>query len=105
MTFKVLTITAALGLASTSVMAQTNGWLGTTAAYGQREYRAPYADARQPAYDNGYRDGLKRGEQAARDGRAFDVERERDYRSAEDGYNRSYGDRARYRDMGLEFDS
>ncbi|HYT65947.1 MAG TPA: hypothetical protein VEL51_05990 [Vicinamibacterales bacterium] len=99
MTFRVLTMTAALGLAAaTSVSAQTNGWLGTGTSYSQDDYRAPYANARRAAYDNGYRDGLKRGEDAARNGRPFNVERERDYRGADNGYNRAYGDRARYRD-------
>jgi hypothetical protein len=101
MTFKALTIAAAIGVSglASSASAQTNAWLGgTSTAYDDSQYRAPYADARRAAYDNGYRDGLKRGEQAARDGRQFDVERERDYRSADSGYNRAYGDRNRYRD-------
>jgi hypothetical protein len=98
MTFKVFTIAAALGLAASTASAQGTSWLGNAAAYSDDQYRAPYSDARRVAYDNGYRDGVKRGEQAARDGRQFDVERERDYRSAESGYNRAYGDRARYRD-------
>jgi hypothetical protein len=68
------------------------------AAYGRDDYRAPYADAQRTAFDSGYRDGRKRGEQAARDNRPFDAQRERDYRSAENGYNRSLGDRNRYRD-------
>jgi hypothetical protein len=96
MTFKILTITAALGLVASGAVAQTNDWLGTTVSY-SADYRASYADARRAAYDNGYRDGVKRGEQAARDRRAFQVERERDYRDADNGYNREFGDRTRYR--------
>lgn len=100
MTSKLLTISGALlFLSSQPAAAQTNGWLGSTApAYARDDYRTSYVDARRAAYDNGYRDGLKRGEQAARDGRPLDVEREGDYRKAEDGYNRAYGDRGRYRD-------
>jgi hypothetical protein len=96
MTFKILTITAALGLVASGAVAQTNDWLGTTVSYSADDYRASYADARRAAYDNGYRDGVKRGEQAARDRRAFQVERERDYRDADNGYNREFGDRTRY---------
>lgn len=100
MTFKIFTIGAALALSATNVSAQTtNAWLSAgTSAYDQAQYRVPYQDGRRVAYDNGYRDGLKRGEEAARANRAFNVERERDYRDAEGGYNRSYGDRNRYRD-------
>jgi len=58
--------------------------------------RVSFVDARRDAYDNGYRDGVKRGEQAARDGRRLNVESERDYRAADRGYNRSYGDRRAY---------
>jgi hypothetical protein len=101
MTFKILTISAALALAGTNVSAQTtNAWLtaGSSTSYDQAQYRVPYQDGRRAAYDNGYRDGLRRGEEAARSNRQFNVERERDYRDAESGYNRSYGDRDRYRD-------
>lgn len=99
MTSRTVTIAAAVGLAlgASNAAAQSNGWLETAASYAGADYRAPYQDARRAAYDNGYRDGIKRGEQAARDRRPFDVERERDYRSADAGYNRAYGDRTRYR--------
>ncbi len=99
MTFKTLTIGAALALAATNASAQTtNAWLSAGTSYDQAQYRVPYQDGRRVAYDNGYRDGVKRGEEAARGNRPFNIERERDYRDAEDGYNRSYGDRDRYRD-------
>lgn len=99
MTSRILTISAALVLLNGApAAAQGNGWLGTTPHYAGDEYRAPYADARRAAHDNGYKDGVKRGEQAARDGKRFNAQLERDYRDAQNGYNRSYGDRARYRD-------
>lgn len=99
MTSRYLAITAALALlGGTPAAAQPRDWLGATAAYAGGDYRAPYADARRAAHDNGYRDGLKRGEQAARAGKVFNAQLERDYRDAQNGYNRSYGDRARYRD-------
>jgi hypothetical protein len=78
--------------------ALAQGWTPAAALYANDDYRTSYADAQRAAYDNGYRSGLKRGAQAARDHRPLDIERERDYRNAEDGYNRSLGDRNRYRD-------
>jgi len=78
--------------------AQSNVWGTAASAYANDDYRSSYADAQRAAFDNGYRDGVKRGEQAVRDGQPLSIERERDYRNAEGGYNRSYGDRNRYRD-------
>jgi len=95
----ILTISAAvLAVSAAPAMAQPNGWLGAPVSYAPDDYRASYADARRAARENGYKDGLKRGEQAARNRRPLDVERERDYRSADGGYNRNYGDRNLYRD-------
>ena len=96
MTLKILTMTAALTLAASAASAQGATWLSSGASYSDADYRASYIDARRAAYDNGYRDGLKRGAQALRDRKPFDVERERDYRSAEGGYNKAFGDRTRY---------
>jgi hypothetical protein len=101
MTSRFLTISAAVGVmlaAAGPAGAQSHGWGSGPSAYADDDYRTSYADAQRAAFDNGYRDGLKRGEQAARDGRPLYVELERDYRSAENGYNRSHGDRNRYRD-------
>jgi|1186.fasta_scaffold39120_3 hypothetical protein len=77
--------------------AQVNGWLNQRAAYSD-DGRQSYYDARRIAYDNGYREGLRDGESAARSRRPLDVEREKDWRKADGGYNRSYGDKDRYRD-------
>ena len=99
--FLTMTFVPAVGLmlaVASPAAAQPRGIAIAPPAYGRDDYRAPYADAQRTAFDNGYRDGRKRGEQAARDNRPFDVQRERDYRDAEDGYNRSLGDRNRYRD-------
>ena len=88
----------ALALAAAPARAQAQAWLPAQSAYASDDYRASFADAQRAAYENGYKSGLKRGLQAVRDRRPLDIERERDYRSAEEGYNRSYGDRNRYRD-------
>jgi flagellar biosynthesis/type III secretory pathway protein FliH len=99
MTSRFLAISAALvALGATPALAQPNAWLGSAASYATDDYRASYADARRAAHENGYKDGLKRGERAARDRRPLDLQREGDYRSADGGYNRNYGDRNLYRD-------
>ena len=48
------------------------------------------------AYDRGHREGLQRGERDARDGRAFNLDRDNVYRDADRGYNRTYGSRDVY---------
>ena len=92
-------VTASIGaflLFTGTASAQSAAWLSAPAAAYSADDRVSFLDARRAAYDNGYRDGLKRGEQAARDRRQLDVERERDYRDADNGYNRSFGDRRTY---------
>jgi len=54
-------------------------------------------DTRRIAYDNGYQRGLDKGNNAVRDRKAFNVEREKDYRNADWGYRGDYGNRDRYR--------
>ena len=98
----ILTAAATLALLTAAVPAraqQFNGWLSAGQTGYSNDYRTSYADARRAAYDNGYREGLRHGEEAARDRKPFQVEREKDYRKADEGYNRSYGDKDRYRDM------
>ncbi len=58
--------------------------------------RAPRYDVGRRAYDNGYREGLQHGERDRRDGRRFDYRRQSDYRHADEGYNRGWGDRDDY---------
>lgn len=55
-------------------------------------------DLERIAYDNGYRDGLRNGEHDARDRREFRIDRDRDFRNADDGFRRGEGlDREQYR--------
>jgi hypothetical protein len=63
--------------------------------YAYRERGAPEFERR--AYDAGYRDGLSHGEHDARDRRDFRIDRDGDYRHADDGYHREYGDKEYYR--------
>src|SRR5260221_10319724 len=105
MTARLLTIFAAAGLAvaaSRPGRAQA-GWVGAPVAYSSGQYAGgqypgSIANPRRIGYDNGYRDGLMRGEQAVRARRPLDIERERDYRMARNGYDRGTGDPNRYSD-------
>lgn len=99
MTSKILTLSAATALAlalPVSARAQIVRF-GGHGRYesGRSQY---YEDARRVAQDNGYREGLKHGEDAARKGRPFDLAREKDYRKGDEGYNRRYGSKDEYRE-------
>lgn len=63
------------------------------AGYAQRSY----VDARQVAYDNGYREGLKEGEKDGRRNDVFAFQDERSFQRADKGYHREYGTLERYR--------
>ena len=68
---------------------------------GRYEPRYPYGNARYGLmavpYQNGYRDGLEKGREDARDRDSFDPVRHSRYRSADHGYERRYGSKDEYR--------
>jgi hypothetical protein len=71
-----------------------------SAQWGGRDSRQSYgysSDGRRVAYDRGFREGISEGENDGRRGDAFRYQDERDFRRADIGYNRSYGDLDRYR--------
>src|SRR5437762_8512026 len=75
--------------------------MGTSACasydyYGRQRTGVYRNDIEQRAYDIGYRDGVKRGDEDGRKGRAFSFQRHDDWRDADDGYHRDYGDRRFY---------
>jgi hypothetical protein len=99
MTSKILTLTAATALAlalPVSARAQDVRF-GGHGRYESGRYQHD-EDGRRIAQDNGYREGLKHGENAARKGRPLDLAREKDYRNGDEGYNRRYGSREEYRE-------
>lgn len=49
------------------------------------------------AYDNGFRDGLEKGHEDARDNDSYDPVRHNRYRSADRGYNQRYGTKEQYK--------
>ena len=71
-----------------------------TQTYGypsQRNVGSYGRDAERIAYDNGYRDGQRAGERDGRGGRSFSYNRHDDWRSADDGYRREFGNFDVYR--------
>jgi hypothetical protein len=58
----------------------------------------PAAAQNTAASERGYREGIQRGSEDAREGRRFEPERDRVYREADAGYNSRYGSRDWYRD-------
>jgi hypothetical protein len=77
---------------------QINGWMNQHSSSYADDYQWSYNDSRRIAYDNGYREGRRDGDDAARDRKPFDLEREKDFRNADRGYSRNYGDKERYRE-------
>lgn len=61
-------------------------------------YARRYDDGRRIAREKGYQEGLHHGDEAARRGRPFDLNREKDYRNGDEGYKRDYGSREEYRE-------
>jgi hypothetical protein len=62
--------------------------------YGDRGY---YRQIERVAYDRGFHEGLEAGDKDARKGRRYEPYRHDDWRDADEGYRRSYGDREFYR--------
>jgi hypothetical protein len=75
-------------------------WIAAPACASGGHYnnqRNDYRDFERRAYDVGHRDGLSHGKDDARHRRELRIDRDGDYRSADDGYRREYGDRENYR--------
>ncbi len=65
--------------------------------YAYRGYGVPPADVERIAHQNGYHEGREAGERDGRRGRPFSFDRHDDWRDADEGYRREYGDREFYR--------
>ena len=76
--------------------AQTRGWLDNDRAYSAPDQQSFY-DARRVAYDTGFREGVKQGEQDARKNRPFAYQDDKTFQRADKGYHREYGTLDRYR--------
>jgi hypothetical protein len=88
------TISAALLVAGLMISAPACA----TQTYGYRGPRSGSSrEIERQAYDSGYRAGLRAGERDGRTGRSFSFNRHDDWRDADSGYGRGYGDRDWYR--------
>jgi flagellar biosynthesis/type III secretory pathway protein FliH len=93
---------SAVLLGPASALAQPPAWrLPSDTAVNRSLDDAPisYPEIRRVAYDEGYREGLKRGEQDGRRGARFAYQDEREFQRGDKGYHRNYGDRERYRQI------
>jgi hypothetical protein len=83
-------------LASTTACTAT---YGTGYRYGgyENEDRGRYREVERVAYNNGFHEGQEAGDQDRRSGRRYDPDRHSDWRYADEGYRRDYGDRDSYR--------
>ena len=86
-------LTAAVMLAGLCIAAPACA----TQGYGYRVPTGYERDLQRRAYDSGYRDGVRAGEKDGRKGQSFSYNRHDDWRDADDGYRRDYGDRDFYR--------
>ena len=91
-------LTFAFAALAAPAHAQLNRSTSSTIAYAA-DQRGSYSDARQVAYDNGYREGLREGERDVRRGDRFEFRDEGTFRDGDKGYRRQFGDRERYRQM------
>ena len=80
-------LVAGLSIAGPACATQTYRYRGDV--YGR--------DIERQAYDYGFRDGVRDGERDGRSGRSFSFNRHDEWRDADGGYSRGYGDRDFYR--------
>jgi predicted small secreted protein len=85
-----------------SAMASTA--CATGYGYGQDPYRdrAPYnsgyyREVERRAYDNGFREGVRQGERDGRSNRRYEPQGHSEWRNANGGFRREYGDQNLYR--------
>jgi len=79
--------------------AQSTGWLDPgRASYSGGDRQASYYEASRAAYDQGYREGLKRGDHDGKRAETFRYEDEKTYQRGDKGYRREYGSLDRYRE-------
>ena len=76
-------------------------WIATPACAGLIvSTRGPYGqNVQRRAYDEGYRKGVERGRDDARQRRQESYERDKEYRNGDRGYRREDGDRNAYREV------
>ena len=88
---------AALALSSPGYAQQLSRFSDPVRPSYADDARQPYYESRRAAYDNGYREGLREGQQDARRRNAGRYQDNRTWQRADKGYNRAFGDVERYR--------
>jgi flagellar biosynthesis/type III secretory pathway protein FliH len=88
---------AALALATPGFAQQPSRFHGAVRTSYADDARQPYYESRRAAYDNGYREGLRDGQQDARRRNPGRYQDNRAWQRADKGYNRAFGDLERYR--------
>jgi hypothetical protein len=84
-------------LVSTATVMLVSSAIPASAQFGGWSDRSGYYDSRRTAYENGYREGTDEGRKDARSRDVFEYRDEGDWRDADKGYRREFGDRNRYR--------
>jgi len=95
-TWMAAAVLAAAALTTVPAQAQVYGRYdgrGRNGSYGYE--RSQYT--RGMGFDRGFRDGLKHGRKDGDKHRSFSVARDSDFRDADNGYHRDYGNRDFYR--------
>lgn len=88
-----------MALALSAPASAQPGWPDSNRPFYRDDVRQPLYQSRRVAYDTGYREGIKEGEKDARKRDIFEFRDEGDWRDADKGYHRSFGDRGRYRQV------
>ena len=78
---------------------RNDGRYGSNRGYGYGGYGNSGYGSYSPAFDNGARDGIEKGQEDARRNRSFDPLRHSWYRSGDRHYEREYGSREQYKDV------
>ena len=96
---RMLPAALAIGVLASTAACATGYAYGDQGRYGRPGDRGygSYRYGERVAYDNGYRDGIKAGENDGRRGRRYEPSRHGDWRDADDGFRREYGDHNLYR--------
>ena len=80
-----------LGLAAPAQAVDWRSIFGRDDGYNRYRY-----DPGRVAYEEGFRDGIDKGERDGKRGDRYSVRRHGDYRDADDGYRREYGPKYQY---------
>src|SRR5262249_11692475 len=89
---------AVLALSTVASTACATGYAyGNQGRYGDRRGYYDYRRSERVAHANGFREGLHQGERDGRRNRRFEPQRHDEWRDADNGFRRDYGDRNVYR--------